>query len=77
MVVTVALNTLSSGRNLRRAFVDHAVAFQVLDPGEGDTSRGYYGGQWPGPVRPALDWSTAMSTVDAELEPASKGASAR
>ena len=77
MVVTVALNTLSSGKNLRRAFVDHAVAFQVLDPGEGDTSRGNYGGQWPGPVRPALDWSTAMSTVDAELEPVSKGASAR
>jgi lipopolysaccharide transport system ATP-binding protein len=35
-----------------------ALAFQVHDPGEGDTVRGTYAGPLPGAVRPLLPWST-------------------
>jgi hypothetical protein len=33
------------------------IAFHVQDPGEGDTARGRYTGQWKGVVRPLLDWT--------------------
>jgi lipopolysaccharide transport system ATP-binding protein len=35
-----------------------ALAFQVNDPGEGDSSRGTYGGPFPGATRPLLSWTT-------------------
>jgi lipopolysaccharide transport system ATP-binding protein len=35
-----------------------AVSFHVQDPGEGDSARGPFGGQWKGVVRPLLDWTT-------------------
>lgn len=35
-----------------------AVSFHVQDPGEGDSARGRYTGQWKGVVRPLLDWTT-------------------
>jgi lipopolysaccharide transport system ATP-binding protein len=34
-----------------------AVAFHVVDPSGGDTARGELGGDWPGVVRPMLDWT--------------------
>ena len=34
-----------------------AVSFHVLDPGEGDSARGRFTGQWRGVVRPLLDWT--------------------
>lgn len=34
------------------------VAFHVQDPGEGDSARGRYTGQWKGVVRPKLEWTT-------------------
>ncbi len=34
-----------------------AVSFHVQDPGEGDSARGLYGGQWQGVVRPLLEWT--------------------
>ena len=34
-----------------------AVSFEVLDPGEGDSSRGQFSGQWRGVVRPLLEWT--------------------
>ncbi|GIU93818.1 MAG: ABC transporter [Gaiellaceae bacterium] len=37
------------------------VAFHVQDPGEGDSARGRYAGQWKGVVRPLLDWTTEWS----------------
>ena len=57
-VVTVALGTHSPGnRMVRHAQAHEVVAFQVVDPGEGGTARGDYGGVWPGPVRPLLRWA--------------------
>jgi hypothetical protein len=35
-----------------------AVSFHVQDPGEGDSARGLYTGQWRGVVRPLLNWTT-------------------
>ncbi|MDB4970786.1 MAG: transporter related [Myxococcales bacterium] len=35
-----------------------ALAFQVHDPGEGDSARGTYAGPIPGALRPLLPWST-------------------
>jgi lipopolysaccharide transport system ATP-binding protein len=35
-----------------------ALAFQVHDPAEGDSSRGTYAGRMPGTVRPMLPWTT-------------------
>jgi lipopolysaccharide transport system ATP-binding protein len=34
-----------------------AVAFHVQDPGEGDSARGRFTGQWHGVVRPLLEWT--------------------
>ncbi len=34
------------------------VAFHVYDPGEGDSARGLFAGQWRGAVRPLLEWTT-------------------
>jgi lipopolysaccharide transport system ATP-binding protein len=39
-------------------FARGALAFQVHDPGEGDSVRGTYAGALPGAVRPLLPWST-------------------
>ena len=36
--------------------VEDAVAFHVLDPSQGDGVRSGYGGDWPGVVRPMLEW---------------------
>ena len=40
------------------AAVYQAVSFEVLDPGEGDSARGTFSGQWRGVVRPMLDWTS-------------------
>ena len=39
------------------AAVYEALSFDVLDPGEGDSARGTFSGQWRGVVRPLLDWT--------------------
>jgi lipopolysaccharide transport system ATP-binding protein len=38
--------------------VNGAVSFHAHDHAEGDSSRGLYGGQWQGPLRPLLEWQT-------------------
>lgn len=35
-----------------------AVSFHVQDPGEGDSAKGSFTGQWRGVVRPLLEWTT-------------------
>ena len=35
-----------------------AVSFHVQDPGEGDSAKGSFTGQWQGVVRPLLEWTT-------------------
>jgi lipopolysaccharide transport system ATP-binding protein len=57
--VAVALGTfMSGGKTVRQAQANDAVAFQVVDPGEGGTARGDYPGVWTAPVRPLLRWTT-------------------
>ena len=34
------------------------ISFHVQDPGEGDSAKGLFTGQWKGVVRPLLDWTT-------------------
>lgn len=40
-----------------------AVSFQVIDRSEGDGVRGPYVNEWPGVVRPLLDWSVEWQPV--------------
>ena len=59
MVVSVALGSYApGGKTVRQATANEAVAFQVIDPGEGGTARGDYAGTWTAPVRPLLQWTT-------------------
>ena len=53
VVVSVALGTFTAGgKTIRQAAANDAVAFQVIDPGEGGTARGDYAGHVVG-ARPA------------------------
>jgi lipopolysaccharide transport system ATP-binding protein len=62
VIVSIALGTfVPGGKTLRQAHAPDAVSFQVVDPGEGDTARGDYGGTWTAPVRPLLKWTTAVN----------------
>ena len=64
IVVSVALGTfVPGGKTIRQAIANDAVAFQVIDPGEGGTARGDYAGPWPAPVRPLLEWSLHQGEV--------------
>ncbi len=54
VVVTVFVATFDPVIN--HAEARDAVAFQVVDRSEGDAVRGTYGNEWPGVVRPLLDW---------------------
>jgi lipopolysaccharide transport system ATP-binding protein len=57
-LVSLSLETaLPRGQALHHAQADEAIAFQVIDPGDGTTARGLYAGPWPGPVRPLLEWN--------------------
>lgn len=50
--------SLGSAKVYHHAGLTDAVSFHVQDPGEGDSARGLYQGQWRGVVRPLLDWTT-------------------
>jgi lipopolysaccharide transport system ATP-binding protein len=52
-ICAFGLHKLSS-----RAGKREAVSFYVEDPGEGDSAKGLFSGQWKGVVRPLLEWST-------------------
>jgi lipopolysaccharide transport system ATP-binding protein len=41
-----------------------AVAFHVLDPSQGDGVRGTYVGDFPGVVRPMLEWEQWRESSD-------------
>ena len=56
--VEVGIVSLGGMKLFPRASVRDAVSFHVLDPGEGDSARGPFTGQWQGVVRPLLDWTT-------------------
>ncbi|MCZ7589031.1 MAG: polysaccharide ABC transporter ATP-binding protein [Gaiella sp.] len=56
-IVEAAICSLDFPKLQHHAAVYEAVSFEVLDPGEGDTARGQFGGQWRGVVRPLLEWT--------------------
>jgi lipopolysaccharide transport system ATP-binding protein len=58
MTVTVFVSTLSSGKTIQHVLERDIAAFHVVDPVEGDSSKGDHVGQWHGAVRPLLDWTT-------------------
>lgn len=41
-----------------------ALSFYVSDPLDGDSARGRYNGQFPGVVRPILDWETVSDRIN-------------
>jgi lipopolysaccharide transport system ATP-binding protein len=49
--------TIASPKVIPHFHAHRVVAFHVFDPGEGDTARGTFQGQWKGVVRPLLDWT--------------------
>jgi lipopolysaccharide transport system ATP-binding protein len=56
-IVEAAICSLDFPKLEHHAAVYEAVSIEVLDPGEGDSARGRFGGQWRGVVRPLLDWT--------------------
>ena len=59
MTVSVFLSSTSSGKTAQHVFERDVVAFQVIDPVEGDSAKGRWTGNWGGAVRPLLTWDTA------------------
>jgi lipopolysaccharide transport system ATP-binding protein len=58
MSVEASVVSMKSMKLLPHAVMRDAVSFHVQDPGEGDSARGTYVGQWRGVVRPLLEWTT-------------------
>jgi lipopolysaccharide transport system ATP-binding protein len=56
--IDVAVCTLHAPKLHPRAQRSEAVAFSVVDPGDGDTARGLFTGQLRGAVRPLLEWTS-------------------
>jgi lipopolysaccharide transport system ATP-binding protein len=53
-----SLGALGTNKLVHQARAPDAVAFHVYDPGEGDTSKGRFAGQFRGAVRPLLEWTS-------------------
>ncbi|HEU5002988.1 MAG TPA: ABC transporter ATP-binding protein [Actinomycetota bacterium] len=64
--VTAAVSSYNP--TLVHAIQTEAVAFQVVDRSVGDGVRGEYVGDWPGVVRPMLDWSVSTETIEVDAE---------
>ncbi len=56
VIVTVAVSTFNP--STAHAIERDAVAFQIIDRSQGDGVRGESTNEWPGVVRPMLDWRT-------------------
>jgi lipopolysaccharide transport system ATP-binding protein len=56
--VEVAVVSIGGEKLHPRASKHGAISFHVQDPGEGDSARGLFTGQWRGVVRPLLEWTT-------------------
>jgi lipopolysaccharide transport system ATP-binding protein len=56
--VDVTVASLGGAGLANHVNVPSAVKFHVVDPGLGDTAKGYYTGQLKGAVRPLLEWTT-------------------
>jgi lipopolysaccharide transport system ATP-binding protein len=56
--VDAAVCSIHAPKLRTQAGARSAVSFHVQDPGEGNSARGRFTGQWRGVVRPLLDWTT-------------------
>jgi lipopolysaccharide transport system ATP-binding protein len=64
--VTVGIGTYNP--NALHALEHDAVAVDIVDRSSGDGARGEYAGDWPGVVRPMLNWKvTTLSTLESKL----------
>lgn len=59
LVVTVAIWT--NNPIVKHALERDAVAFHIMDTMEGDSARGDFGREFPGVVRPLLQWNTQLT----------------
>ncbi|MBC7879030.1 MAG: ABC transporter ATP-binding protein [Anaerolineales bacterium] len=57
ITVSIALNTFLSQTVVRQAVVQDAIAFQAIDPLEGDSAKGVFTRNWGGAVAPLLEWT--------------------
>jgi lipopolysaccharide transport system ATP-binding protein len=57
MSIDAAVCSIRSPKLHHHVSVHEAVSFHVQDPGEGDSARGTFSGQWRGVIRPLLEWS--------------------
>ncbi len=55
--VDVGVCSLDAPKLCPHAGCNDAVSFHVQDPGEGDSAKGLFTGQWKGVVRPLLEWT--------------------
>jgi lipopolysaccharide transport system ATP-binding protein len=55
--IEIAICSLGFPKLEHHAAIYEALSVEVLDPGEGDSARGGFSGQWKGVVRPKLEWS--------------------
>ncbi len=65
VTVDPAICSIASPKLYHHASVWQAVAFHVQDPGEGDSARGHFTGQWRGVVRPLLEWTSERRSAGA------------
>jgi lipopolysaccharide transport system ATP-binding protein len=59
--VDAAICSIDSPKLHHHVSVHEAVSFHVQDPGEGDSARGSFTGQWRGVVRPLLEWTVGRA----------------
>jgi lipopolysaccharide transport system ATP-binding protein len=57
ITVEAGMHSMAAPRLHGHAVVGDVIAFHVQDPGEGDSARGRFTGQWKGVVRPLLEWT--------------------
>src|SRR6266508_4704472 len=62
VLVTPAVSTFNP--SIAHAIERDAIAFQVVDRSEGDGVRGDATNEWPGVLRPMLDWRTETDQPD-------------
>ena len=63
-IVEAAICSIDFPKLEHHAAVYEAVSFEVLDPGEGDSARGQFSGQWRGVVRPLLEWTCESTRLE-------------
>ncbi len=58
VTVDIGICSITGPKLYPHAGQRQAVSFHVQDPGEGDSAKGLFTGQWKGVVRPLLEWTT-------------------